>query len=146
MVEADMGPGQKRTHLQAISQAKIDDAIILLKNKRYSNAYYLSGYAVEIGLKACISRQIIAGTIPDKEFLKKIFSHNFKELVGLAGLLGSLNDAEKRDKVFAEYWAISCQWVPDSRYEDTDRMSSQQLVQAIADENSGVLKWIKAHW
>jgi AbiV family abortive infection protein len=81
-----MGLGQKRNDLQANAQAKLDDAIILLQNGRYSNAYYLAGYAVEIGLKACIAARITAETIPDKEFIKGILNHQFTRLVGLAGL------------------------------------------------------------
>ena len=43
-----MGPGLKREDLQANAQAKLDDAVILLQQGRFSNAYYLAGYAVEI--------------------------------------------------------------------------------------------------
>jgi hypothetical protein len=141
-----MGPGQKRRDLQGNAQAKIDDALILLKEKRYSNAYYLSGYAVEIGLKACIAAQITAETLPDKTFLKKIMSHEFKVLIGLAGLAGALKDEENANPVFAANWAVALQWEPDARYEAIDVVSAQLMVGAIADTTAGVLKWIKAHW
>lgn len=81
-----MSLGLTRADLQANAQAKLDDAILLLKQGRYSNAYYLAGYAVEIGLKACIAAQITAETIPAKEFIKGILNHEFTGLVGLAGL------------------------------------------------------------
>ncbi len=141
-----MGPGQKRSDLQANAQAKLDDAIILLKSGRYSNAYYLAGYAVEIGLKACIAAQISAEAIPDKAFIKNIMNHQFRTLVGLAGLAGSLKDQEDKDQTFATNWAIASQWEPDARYEAIDPTTAQLFVQAIADPNSGVLQWIKAHW
>jgi HEPN domain-containing protein len=63
-----MGSGQKRSELQTRAQAKLDDAILLLQHGRYTNAYYIAGYAVELGLKACIAAQIDAETIPDKAF------------------------------------------------------------------------------
>jgi hypothetical protein len=141
-----MGPGQKRSDLRANAQAKIDDAIILLMNNRFSNAYYLAGYAVEIGLKACIAAQISAETIPDKAFIKGIMNHQYRVLVGLAGLAGSLKDEEDKDQLFATNWALASQWEPDARYEAIDPMSAQLLVDAIATPNSGVLQWIKTHW
>jgi len=59
-----MGTGYKRADLRANAQAKLDDAELLLENKKFANAYYLAGYAVEIGLKACIAAHISAETIP----------------------------------------------------------------------------------
>ena len=141
-----MGPGQTRSDLRANAQTKIDDAIILLTNKRYSNAYYLAGYAVEIGLKACIAAQISAETIPDKAFIKGIMNHQYRVLVGLAGLAASLKDEEVKDQRFATNWALASQWEPDARYEAIDPMSAEGLVEAIATSNSGVLQWIKTHW
>ncbi len=141
-----MGPGLKRGDLRANAQAKLDDAVILLRGGRHSNAYYLARYAVEIGLKACVATQVSAETIPDKAFIKNILNHQFRVLIGLAGLSGSLKDEEDRDQAFAANWAIALQWEPDSRHEAIDSISAQLLVDAIANPQSGVLRWIKAHW
>jgi hypothetical protein len=141
-----MGPGLKRSDLQANAQCKIDDAVLLLANHRYSNAYYLAGYAVELGLKACIAAQISAETLPDKALIQKVYQHKFKALVGLAGLAVELKEEEDRDATFSANWALASQWEPDARYEASDPTSAQLLVQAIADPNSGVLRWIKIHW
>ena len=141
-----MGLGHKRTDLQAYAQAKLNDAVILLQNERYSNAYYLAGYAVELGLKACIARQINAQTIPDKAFIKNILNHEFPGLVGLAGLATELKDQKDKDPVFAANWAIASEWSPDARYETSDVTSAQTMITAIAHPDSGVLQWIKIHW
>ncbi len=141
-----MGLGHKRTDLQAYAQAKLDDAVILLQNGRFSNAYYLAGYAVELGLKACIAAQINAETIPDKAFIKKIFDHKFSVLIGLAGLAKELKDQEDKDPVFGSNWAIVSEWSPDARYEPKDITSAQSIITAIAHPESGVLQWIKTHW
>lgn len=141
-----MGSGYKRVGLQANAQAKLDDAIILLNNKRYSNAYYLAGYAVEIGLKACVAAQISAETIPDPDLLKNIFNHDFSKLIGLAGLMNRLREQEDADPTFHAYWGIVSNWSPDTRYEDKDPMSAQLMVQAVGDHSSGVLQWIKRYW
>jgi HEPN domain-containing protein len=81
-----MGLGYKRTDLRAMAQAKLDDAVLLLQNGRFSNAYYLAGYAVELALKACIAAQFVADVIPDKSLVNAIYRHTLKDLVGTAGL------------------------------------------------------------
>ena len=141
-----MGLGLKRADLRANAQAKLDDAIFLLQHKRFSNAYYLAGYAVEIGLKACIAAQIAAETIPDKALLKRVLDHNFQGLVGLAGLAADLREREDNDPDFAANWAIVSEWSPDIRYEAVDPTSAEFLINAIAHPKSGVLQWIKTHW
>lgn len=141
-----MGLGLKRTDLQKYAQTKLDDATILFQYGRYSNAYYLAGYAVELGLKACIAAQITAETIPDKAFILKIFQHGFENLIGLAGLTTELKDQKDKDSEFGANWAIVKEWSPDARYETRDVTSSQFLITAIAESDSGVLQWIKTHW
>ena len=135
-----------RDDLRANAQAKLDDAIILLKCKRYSNAYYLAGYAVENGLKACIATQFSADVIPDKGFVNDIYKHTLKKLVGSAGLSAQLKEQEDKDPNFAANWAIVAQWTPEARYESIDPMTAQLIIGAIADSNSGVLQWIKTYW
>ncbi|WP_054209296.1 hypothetical protein [Bosea vaviloviae] len=141
-----MAQSLRRTDCQAVASAKCDDAVLLLANKRYSNAYYLAGYAIEIALKACIARQISAEAIPDKNFILDTFKHDFRTLVGVAGLSRVLKEAQQADPDFAANWALVSEWKPDVRYELVDPVSAQYIVQAITDPNSGVLKWIKAYW
>ncbi|RAI45298.1 hypothetical protein CH341_04705 [Rhodoplanes roseus] len=141
-----MAFGMRRSDLQAMAQAKLDDATILLAHGRFSNAYYLAGYAVELGLKACIAAQVNAETIPDKEFIKKIYSHVFPELIGLAGLAAEFKRRKDENPAFAANWAIVSEWSPDVRYEQRDPMSAQLMLQAIIEPERGVLPWIKTFW
>jgi hypothetical protein len=136
----------KRNVLRAIAQAKLDDAVLLLQHGRFSNAYYLAGFAIEIGLKACIAKQIAADTIPDKGFVNAIYQHGLKSLVSTAGLSTSLADKEAADPAFAANWALVAGWSPEVRYDTVDNYSAQLMLQAILEDNSGVFAWIKAHW
>ena len=43
-----------RPEWQRMAGERVRDASALLKVRRWSAAYYLAGYAVECGLKACI--------------------------------------------------------------------------------------------
>ncbi len=141
-----MGSGYKRANLQANAQEKLDGAVILLLNRKFANAYYLAGYAVEMGLKACIAAHISAETIPDKELIKKVLQHDFPVLVGLAGLQPELKEQKDKDPYFAANWACVSEWSPDARYEDKDETSAQTIIDAIGNQNSGVLQWIKIYW
>ncbi len=48
-----------------LAAAKCEDATLLLAHARFSSAYYLAGYALELALKACIAKQFAAEVIPD---------------------------------------------------------------------------------
>lgn len=141
-----MAFGLKRTDLQAFAQGKIDDALILLDNERWSNAYYLAGYGVEIGLKACIARLMMADVIPDKKFIDAIYSHNIKELAAQAGLAADLRNIIDTDAEFSANWALCARWSPTARYDSFTRSSAQTLLHAIIEPNHGVFQWIKQNW
>ena len=65
-------------------------------NKRYGGAYYLVGYAVECGLKACIAKLTKAEEFYDKNLARKIFQHNLAELANYARLSRLSSKLEKR--------------------------------------------------
>lgn len=141
-----MGIALKRQDLQRLAESKLSDAQLLLQNARPSNSYYLAGYAVELGLKACISRQIIGDTLPDRTFVKDIYQHDLGKLVKLAGLQTELRNQENSKPAFATNWGIVAGWNPECRYETIDQYTAQLMVQAVCDQPSGVLQWIKLHW
>lgn len=141
-----MGAGLKREDLKNRANVAFEDALLLLHNRRFSNAYYISGYCIEMGLKACIARQISPETIPDKDLIKNVLNHDFGSLVGIAGLKEELKEAQDSDSLFASFWAIVSEWSPDSRYENMDPTSAQLIIEAIGNESSGVFKWIKKYW
>ena len=132
--------------LQIAAQAKIDDAVFLLANGRYANAYYLAGYALEIGLKACIAKQFVADAIPDRAFVNAIHTHNLSALLGLAGLADILHQRKTASAAFATNWALVCQWKPDARYDVSAQQDAQDMIDAMSDPIEGVFPWIRAAW
>ena len=46
-----------RAEFKKLALTPLDDARVLLKNRRYSAAFYLAGYAVECSLKACLAKK-----------------------------------------------------------------------------------------
>lgn len=135
-----------RQHLQEMADLRVADAATLISSKSYSAAYYLLGYAIEFGLKSCISKQFSTNTIPDKALVQKIFTHDFDTLIGLAGLRATLKDHVSINDQFAASWAICKEWTPESRYATWFQADALSLYSAIADHSFGVLPWIKTHW
>lgn len=72
--------------LEQLAKTRLAETECLLRAGHFSGAYYLSGYAVELGLKACIADAFQPRSIPDKRFVIDIYTHNLRDLVILAGL------------------------------------------------------------
>lgn len=134
-----------RTTLQRLARAKVDDARLLFENGRYSNSYYLYGYGIELGLKACIARQISAETIPDKTVLTRVLTHKVGDLIGLAGLATSLQERRK-DADFDARWAVAAEWSEEARYEMIDVVQATAMKDAIENPTHGVMTWLMLHW
>jgi hypothetical protein len=81
-----------RAELRQLAEDRALDAGALLAASRWSGAYYLAGYAVECGLKACILAYVEAtGAIfQDKKFAEKCWTHDLDVLLGLANLKTAL--------------------------------------------------------
>jgi hypothetical protein len=135
-----------RADLQRLAQVRLEDALFLLHGNRPSSAYYLAGYAIELGLKACISRLVQPDTIPDKGFINAIYTHKLDSLISISGLRPQFDADTKADSQFAAYWAIANNWSEESRYEVWDAITAATLLQAVHEPNHGVFRWVKKHW
>src|SRR5436305_1769069 len=65
------------------------DAKAMLDAHRWSAAYYVAGYAVECGLKACILKRLAATPeviFDNRRFSENCWTHGLLELVKLADL------------------------------------------------------------
>ncbi|GGD93174.1 hypothetical protein GCM10011390_09920 [Aureimonas endophytica] len=136
----------RRDDLRRAAEAKLADAQLLLANGRFANAYYLAGYAIEIGPKACIARQIVAEVIPERGFINGIFSHDLDKLIGLAGLTAELKRRCDGDSDFGSNWIIVTEWHPDARYASIDADMASLMLAAVGSSEHGVFEWIKAYW
>jgi hypothetical protein len=134
-----------RKMLQKLALAKVEDARLLFDNHRYSNSYYLYGYGVELGLKACIARQITAETVPDKAILNGFLEHQLSKLVGLAGLTEQLKQ-RRTDPDFEIRWSVVTEWSVESRYDLVDVVSASAMQDAIEHDRHGVMKWLQLLW
>jgi len=132
-----------RLELRQLSEARIVEAKVLLDSGQYPGAYYLAGYAVECGLKACIIVQLKqSDDFPEKRFSEKCYTHNLENLLGFAGLAAERDaDAELQAN-----WAVVKDWSEESRYQMSGDAKAREIYSAITDVDHGVLPWIKLHW
>jgi len=137
-----------RAELQRLANERIADAKALLAARRWSAAYYLAGYAVECGLKACVLAYVErTGVIfEDRKYAEKCWTHNLEELLRLAGLQLVFDADAAADVELSRKWDIVKDWTESSRYRRTPKGKAEQLYGAITDRPHGVLPWIKRHW
>jgi hypothetical protein len=122
------------------------DGELLLASGRYGAAYYIVGYAVECGLKACIAKLTRAEDFYDKILARKIFIHDLKELANHARLSDVFSQAGKNDRVFAANWAQVSSWSEESRYDAHTQKEAEQLIAAVRDPAHGVMQCIRQYW
>jgi hypothetical protein len=137
-----------RMELRQLAEDRILDAQTLLAAGRWSGAYYLAGYAVECGLKACVLAYVErTGVIfLEKKYSEKCWTHDSEELVSLAGLGKALESAIIASAVFEDHWKVVEEWSELSRYQQKTEVEARKLFEAVNDHSNGVLQWIKGHW
>ena len=136
-----------RLELHHISDIRIKEACILFQTGCFEGAYYLAGYSVECGLKACIAKQIREHDFPDRKFIQDSYTHDLNKLLGLAGLREEHRKKAVQDKDFERNWAVVKDWSEEDRYSmQIQEQKTRDLIEAITDKNSGVLPWLKTFW
>ena len=135
-----------RADLQTLADIRVLDAKALLDADRYPAAYYLVGYAVECALKACVAKQIREHDFPDKQLILDSYTHNIEQLLRISGLKDKF-DAQIAAKAFEVNWTTVKDWNESSRYDGTiTEVKARDLFNAVTDEETGVLTWLKTVW
>jgi hypothetical protein len=135
-----------RAELQRLAEERALDAKALLDANRWSGAYYLAGYAVECGLKACVARLTNQHDFPDKQAAIDSYSHEIEKLVRLSGLKTGRDVDVSANPPRNFNWSIVKDWRETSRYQVSSEPKARELFAAVTDPTNGVLPWIKDHW
>ena len=135
-----------RADFRRLADTRIRDATALMQGRRYSGAYYLAGYAVECGLKACIAKRTRRHEFPDRDRANKSYSHGLEQLLRVAGLETQRDADATTDAIFGSNWAVGKDWSEQSRYETRSRREAADLLDAITDSAHGVMQWLHRHW
>jgi hypothetical protein len=136
-----------RKDFQSVALVRLREAAALLAAELPDGAYYLSGYAVECALKACIARQTQRHDFPpDLRTVQSIYTHDLVQLVTKARLADALDAEMRADHLFADRWRVAKDWSEASRYERIVLPEAQRMYLAVSDRRHGVLRWIKQFW
>lgn len=110
--------------LRAIARARLRDAQVLLRARRFDGAFYLAGYAIEIALKARICRTLrwteFPETSQDFKGLQSLRTHDLEILLRFSGV-----EARVKARSSAE-WAVVVTWNPDRRYQTVGQSTAQE--------------------
>jgi len=135
-----------RGELQHVAETRLAEAQVLLEAGKWSGAYYLVGYAVECGFKACIAKGTKQDDFPVKARVIASHSHDLAQLVGVAGIRVELLADTEKDAAFSGYWGVVSQWNEESRYKQWSEPEAVELVQAVSDSDHGVMRWLRTLW
>jgi HEPN domain-containing protein len=136
-----------RNDFADLALTRLKEAKILLDNQSWDGAYYLCGYAVECGLKACIAKKTKEHEFPPpRATIAKYYTHDLDVLMKAAGLDLQLNRDMANDQDLRFNWKLAVTWEEISRYEKHSDKEALDLYSAITDPDHGVMKWIKRHW
>lgn len=136
-----------KNDLEELATIRIKEAKALLDAESYQGAYYLAGYSLECAIKACIAKQVQQFDFPNLELAKNSYSHKLMDLLGVAGLKQKLSEKERQDVNFQLNWAVAKDWSEKARYESrVEERKAKDLYEAITDDQSGVLAWLKTYW
>lgn len=135
-----------RDDFKQLAKIRLKEAKVLLDKENYDGAYYLLGYTIECGLKACIAKQTNKYDFPDKKVVNDSYCHDLKQLLGLTEFALPINDERKRNKDLEVNWSIVIAWDESSRYHTHSKVDTEGLYSAITNTRNGVLRWIKKYW
>jgi len=137
-----------RAELHQLAEDRVADAAALLAAGRWSAAYYLAGYAIECGLKACIMRYVqnTGAIFQDRKYGERCWTHKFETLLELAELDTVLDADAKANQALSDCWDIVNRWEEASRYQQKTEQEARTLYDAIASTPNGALPWIRNHW
>jgi hypothetical protein len=123
--------------LRAIARARLKDSQALLRAKRIKGAFYLSGYAVEVALKARICRTLRWPGFPDsaREFqgLQSLRTHDLEVLLKLSGVEARIKATRLTE------WSEVLKWNPEKRYQAVGKLP-QRHAQVMVDSVKRLLK------
>jgi hypothetical protein len=134
-----------RRDFQRLAELRTREAAALLRTRNPIGSYYLSGYAIECALKACIAKLAKRHEFPLKaDYIRRLYTHNLEELLRLAELEAQLESDMKTNTALATNWGVVKSWNEESRYR-VSGLNGRDLHSAVSGPD-GILTWIKQRW
>ena len=127
-----------------LAETRLNEAQILLDNRKYDGAFYLAGYAVECGLKACIASRTRQGDFPPEWNVvrESFYTHSLETLCDTVFEAGVFEDTKRRDSRPEDQWTVVKEWTEKSRYE----IHSEEKAGDMITSSRGVIAWLRTFW
>lgn len=136
-----------RAEFQQLSRLRLREARALMSGGHYQGAYYLSGYAVECALKACICKQFGRYEFPDRKLVNDSYTHDLEKLLGVAGLRADLEAEASVNLTFAASWNVVKDWSESARYDlAITHQDGRDFYRACTGRAYGILPWLRTRW
>lgn len=136
---------ETRREFQQLARMRLKDARVLIRGGNIEAAYYLTGLAVECGVKACSAKNTKRHDFPpNQSAIKDIYTHDLVKLVGAAKLQAALDAERRRNAPFNNKWDVVKDWSINSRYA-VSGLNARDLYRAVAGRN-GVMQWLRQRW
>jgi len=136
-----------RDILRDLAGKRLEESRVLLENKLWTGAYYMSGLAVECALKSCLANEVKEYDFPDKDFVNAMYVHKLEKLFTLnAALWGALQSAMESDDKLRANWNTVRDWDNNRRYDIIDESEARALYKATTEADSGIIEWIRGKW
>jgi HEPN domain-containing protein len=136
-----------RDTLRTLAGSRLEESRVLLENKLWTGAYYLTGLAVECALKSCLASAVKVYDFPDKQFVNSMYVHDLESLFKLNGALwAELQSDIKNDAELNGNWRTVKDWDDGKRYEIVEEFVARALYKAATQAGSGVVEWIQGRW
>lgn len=122
---------------------RLKEAKILYKSREYSGAYYLAGYAIELGIKAfyCKSRKKYAFP-PEPKVVDNLYVHDLNKLMTTCELKREFDKDIPNNNSLQENWETVKDWSEKSRYFEIKKLDSESMLNSV----ELILKWIQTKW
>lgn len=126
-----------------LALARLREAKVLHKSRKYSGAYYLAGYAIELGIKAFYCKSIKKYTFPpNRSVIESLYKHDLNELMKVSGLKIEFDKDSENNNLLLSSWAILKDWGAKDRYLQFRKLESESMINSI----EVILKWIQTKW
>ena len=126
-----------------LAEKRFEEAGILLERRKYSGAYYLSGYCIELALKAGYCKKVGKYNFPpEREIYNKLYSHDLNDLLEISGYKSSFETEILTDNSLYAAWGVVKEWDETTRYKIAGRVDAKSMISST----KRVLDWIKTKW
>jgi len=120
-----------RLDLLASAEERLKDAETLYRGGRFDGTVYLSGYAIELALKARICKTLKWQSFPESsnEFrdYQSFKIHKLEILLRLSGIENKIIKSQR----YEAYWQVVATWNPELRYKPASSVTELEAANML---------------